>query len=160
MRSPFVEDAEVLDKYIPNEFNYEEDHENDNEYSFESDLESCEVGAVYPSRQGVSPFALQAKKQWSYTNDLRPEGWRGAVYGLVVHTTGGSLPGTAVSKNIYPTLYAMNYYHGSFGCHYVNGWQGVQNGDLIQLTNEDKQAHGVGMSKQLKLNFKKIFLKL
>src|SRR4030095_7404646 len=58
---------------------------------------------IYPAKQGVSPFALQSKKQWSRSsNELRPSGWRGKVYGLVVHTSGGSLPGKAISSKKYP----------------------------------------------------------
>ncbi|HZI54031.1 MAG TPA: N-acetylmuramoyl-L-alanine amidase, partial [Chitinophagaceae bacterium] len=110
-----------------------------------------EFPSIYPAQQGVSPFALQAKKQWKRkSNDLRPVGWRGKVYGLVMHTTGGSLPGKSVAKGIYPTIGAIDVYFQSTGCHYINGWKGITGGDLVQVANEDKEAWGVGMGDQRK----------
>jgi len=119
-----------------------------------------EFPAIYPAVQGVSPFALQSKKQWSRsTNEKRPAGWQGGVYGLVVHTTGGSLPGKAIAARRYPTMAAIDIYFRSTGCNYINGWKGIAGGDLVQVANEDKMAYGVGMTEQLnsidKGNFEK-----
>lgn len=93
---------------------------------------------------GVSPIAVQAKKQWDAAD--RPKAWIGRVYGLVVHTTGGSLPASAQDKGVYHTVRAVDHYTGSHGCHYVNGWRGVAGGDLLQVANEREQAAGVGVS--------------
>lgn len=100
---------------------------------------------VVPSA-GLSPVALQAEKQWNAGD--RPVDWQGAVYGLVVHTTGGSLPAGAQEQGIYHTVHAVNWYTNpkSHGCHYVNGWRGAEGGDLLQVANENEQAVGVGMS--------------
>lgn len=106
--------------------------------------------------KGLSSIAIQAEKQWDASKD-RPSKWIGKVHGLVVHTTGGSLPGRAITNNIYPTQQAINWYtrgrkkksfHG--GCHYINGWQGYGGGDLIQIANEREKAWGVSTTKQRK----------
>ena len=132
---------------------YQHEHTHENEmYSNETDeyiLTDQEFPAIYPAVTGLSPFAIQAKKQWKRAgNELRPAGWQGKVYGLVVHTSGGSLPGKAVKGGIYPTIYAINYYSQSSGCHYINGWKGIEGGDLAQVANERKEAWGVGMGDQ------------
>lgn len=67
---------------------------------------------------------------------------------LVTHTTGRSLPTTARKRGEYPTVTAVNYYSGSRGCHYVNGYRGHKGGDLLQMAHENEQAHGVGTSDQ------------
>jgi hypothetical protein len=93
---------------------------------------------------GVSPIAVQGKKQWDAAD--RPSAWIGRVYGLVVHTTGGGLPASAQDKGVYHTVRAVDHYTGSHGCHYVNGWRGVAGGDLLQVANEREQAAGVGVT--------------
>jgi hypothetical protein len=93
---------------------------------------------------GVSPIAVQAKKQWDAAD--RPDAWIGRVYGLVVHTTGGGLPASAQDKGVYHTVRAVDHYTGSHGCHYVNGWRGMAGGDLLQVANEREQAAGVGVT--------------
>jgi hypothetical protein len=94
--------------------------------------------------QGVSPIALQAKKQWDAAD--RPTAWQGAVFGLVVHTTGSGLPAKAKDAGVYHTIRAVDYYNQSHGCHYVNGWGGIKRGDLLQVANEKEQAAGVGVT--------------
>ena len=91
-------------------------------------------------------MAVQAARQWDSVD--RPAGWIGKVYGLVVHTTGGSLPASAKDKGIYHTVRAVEYYSQSHGCHYINGWRGVTGGDLLQVANEREQANGVGVRDQ------------
>ncbi|HTE25246.1 DUF2272 domain-containing protein [Flavitalea sp.] len=134
-------------------YEHEPAHEN-NMYSNETDeyvLTDQEFPAIYPAAPGLSPFSIQAKKQWKRAgNEYRPAGWQGKVYGLVVHTSGGSLPGKAVKGGIYPTIYAINFYSQSSGCHYINGWKGIEGGDLAQVANERKEAWGVGMGDQKK----------
>jgi hypothetical protein len=93
---------------------------------------------------GLSPLAIPAAKQWDAGD--RPVAWQGRVYGLVAHTTGGGLPGSADELAIYHTVRAVDYYSRSHGCHYVNGWAGAEGGDLLQLANEREQAHGVGVT--------------
>ncbi|RYF97322.1 MAG: hypothetical protein EOO00_00470, partial [Chitinophagaceae bacterium] len=136
------------------EHEYDQEHSTVPGYNHEVDqyvLTEQEFPAIYPAVPGVSPFAIQAKKQWKRAgNELRPAGWQGKVYGLVVHTSGGSLPGKAVKGGIYPTILAINYYSQSSGCHYINGWKGVEGGDLAQVANEKKEAWGVAMTDQKK----------
>ncbi len=69
---------------------------------------------------------------------------------LVVHTTGRGLPTKATKRNEYPTITAVNYYSGSRGCHYVNGFRGNEGGDLLQMASENEQAYGVGSGDQAK----------
>jgi hypothetical protein len=110
---------------------------------FAEDTVSTDEGAAM-SNDGTSPLAIPADKQWDAGD--RPIDWQGRIYGLVVHTTGGGLPASAQEKGIYHTVAAVNYYSQSHGCHYVNGWQGSQGGDLLQMANEREQANGVGVS--------------
>lgn len=107
-------------------------------------VEGEEEGPATGPPQGVSPLAVQAAKQWDAQD--RPKGWQGRVYGLVVHTTGGGLPAEARDKGVYHTVHAVKYYNRSHGCHYVNGWRGVEGGDLLQVANEREQAAGVGVT--------------
>lgn len=107
----------------------------------ELEEEEEEAGSPPP---GVSRLALQARKQWDATD--RPKGWQGRVFGLVVHTTGSGLPSSARDRGIYHTVRAVDYYTASHGCHYVNGWRGVEGGDLLQIANEREQAAGVGVT--------------
>jgi hypothetical protein len=92
---------------------------------------------------GLSSVAIPVAKPWDDKD--RPAGWIGKVWGLVVHTTGGGLPEKAAKTKVYPTVYAVNYYSKSHGCHYVNGWGGAARGDLLQVADEREQANGVGM---------------
>jgi hypothetical protein len=87
---------------------------------------------------------VQAAKQWDAQD--RPKAWQGRVYGLVVHTTGGGLPAKATDKGVYPTVLAIEHYNQTHGCHYVNGWRGVEGGDLLQVANEREQAAGVAVT--------------
>lgn len=111
----------------------------------ELEYEEQEAG-LPPARGGVSSLAIQASKQWDATD--RPRDWQGRVYGLVVHTTGGGLPASARDQRVYHTVRAVSYYtaNSSHGCHYVNGWRGVEGGDLLQIANEREQANGVGVT--------------
>lgn len=107
------------------------------------DAEGAATGAL-PS--GVSTVALAVSRQW--TGPRRPEGWQRSVYGLVVHQMGGALPCTAVSAGRDPVQQAVDHYFGSHGTHYVCGWGGIEEGELLQLADEHLQANGVGMSAQ------------
>lgn len=89
-----------------------------------------------------SPLAIQVAKQWDAAD--RPAAWRGREYGLVVHTTGGGLPGKALDRGVAPTVLGTSVYHASHGCHYLCGWRGLD-GDLLQLADEKEQANGVGV---------------
>lgn len=95
---------------------------------------------------GVSGLALPARTRWDATD--RPQGWRGRVFGLVVHTTGSGLPAQARKNGVYHTVAAVDYYSRSHGCHYVNGWRGAAGGDLLQVANEHEQANGVGVTNE------------
>src|SRR5688572_6469030 len=125
----FEEENGMEGEAVQDQFSMEIDQA---EHDYET-LEN-EFPNIYPAKQGISPFALQSKKQWSRSsNELRPSGWRGKVYGLVVHTSGGSLPGKAISSKKYPTIGAIDYYSQSTGCNYINGWKGIAGGDLVQV---------------------------
>lgn len=102
---------------------------------------------------GWSPLAIRSQ---TYTKNLRPKGWRGKIYGLVVHTTGRGLPSKARKLKEYPTKTAIDYYNQSHGCHYIIGYRGREGGDLIQVANEDVQANGVGFGDQRKAGWKGI----
>src|SRR5262245_60591037 len=93
---------------------------------------------------GVSSLAIPAERRWDAGD--RPVDWQGHVYGLVVHTTGSGLPAEADDLGRYHTVHAVDYYTRSHGCHYVNGWAGVEGGDLLQLANERELAYGVGVT--------------
>jgi hypothetical protein len=107
-------------------------------------VEGEEEGQATGPPEGVSPLAVQAAKQWDAQD--RPKAWQGRVYGLVVHTTGGGLPAKARDKGVYPTVLAIDHYNQTHGCHYVNGWRGVEGGDLLQVANEREQAAGVAVT--------------
>jgi len=102
------------------------------------------------SNQGLSPVASQSLKRWDKVAGDRPAQWIGKVYGLVVHTTGGSLPGKAIAGGKYPTDRAVDYYTNkdTRGCHYINGWKGLEGQDLVQIANERKKPKGVGTVEQ------------
>jgi hypothetical protein len=95
-----------------------------------------------PAPASRSRLALQASKQWDAGD--RPAAWRDQEHGLVVHTTGGGLPGKAVARGLYPTVLGVEHYGRSHGCHYLCGWRGLD-GDLLQLADDREQAHGVGV---------------
>lgn len=95
--------------------------------------------------EGWSKVAIPVKKPW---DDLdRPKGWQGALFGLVLHTTGSGLPAKAKEASMSPLVRAVNYYTKEHGTHYVCGWRGLD-GDLLQVANEREQAHGVGTGDQ------------
>ena len=160
-----IDDSDYFNNETGDEIEEEGDADNmkdiflDNHYEVEvEDDFHSEVPQINhnSSREGISSIAIQAVRQWDARRD-RPHKWIGNIFGLVVHTTGGSLPGRAIKKGIYPTIQAMNWYtrnnknknfHG--GCHYINGWQGMQGGDLLQIANEREKAWGVGMKEQRK----------
>ena len=93
---------------------------------------------------GWSPLAVPTRK--TFTGILRPKGWRGRVYGLVVHTTGSGLPTKAKQRGVSPLKVAVDYYTQKQvrGCHYVI----VPEGEIFQLACEDEQAYGVGTGEQ------------
>ena len=91
---------------------------------------------------GLSPLARRDRLHPG--KGARNVPWRDRVYGLVVHTTGGSLPGRARKVGISSDLYAARYYLGSGGTHYVNGWAGSEGHQLHQIMNERQMAWGVG----------------
>ena len=94
--------------------------------------------------ESVSPLAIPVEKQWDAGD--RPVDWQGRIYGLVVHTTGSDLPASADALGLYHTVRAIDHYSRSHGCHYVNGWDGADGGDLLQLANEREQVLGVGVT--------------
>lgn len=98
------------------------------------------------NNDGFSPLAIPAETPWDAQD--RPVDWQGAVYGLVVHTTGSGLPESARQRGIYHAERAVQHYSQSHSCHYVNGWAGRAGGDLIQMADEREQAIGVGMSSE------------
>lgn len=103
------------------------------------------------SKTDISNVAIQAeelgKSKW--TEIQRPKGWRGRVYGLVVHTTGGSLPSRALKNGEKPHDVAIDYYLASHGTHYVCGWEGVEGGQLVQVASENQQANGASVTAQI-----------
>ena|GEM_PF-2177459 len=111
--------------------------------SLNSEFMEWETGAS--QQTGVSNVAAHSIKQWP-DHAKRPTSWQGKIYGLVVHTSGSGIPKRAEKDNVSPTKWAMDYYKNSRGCHYVNGWGGIENGDLIQIANESIEAWGVGFS--------------
>lgn len=152
--SPFLEgefsESPFLDAFVfesvppepppePEAAGYEDD-----EYEYDEALED-EMEDESGSETGVSPLAIPALKGWG-KEAYRPEGWRGKVYGLVVHTTGSGVPRRAADESISPSAWAVRYYKRSRGCHYVNGWNGIDGGDLFQVANENVQAWGVGVT--------------
>jgi hypothetical protein len=94
---------------------------------------------------GLSPLAKRSRLHPGHGARSAP--WNKEVYGLVVHTTGGTLPGKALKKGTTPDKYAADYYLKTGGTHYVNGWGGVDGGHLHQVMNEKVQAQGVGTRK-------------
>ena len=91
---------------------------------------------------GLSPLARRDRLHPGTQPRIVP--WRDKVYGLVVHTTGGSLPGQARKAGISPDLSAVRHYLRSGGTHYVNGWAGAEGQQLHQVMNERNVALGVG----------------
>jgi GH25 family lysozyme M1 (1,4-beta-N-acetylmuramidase) len=91
---------------------------------------------------GLSPLAQRGRLHPG--KGARTPPWSEHVYGLVVHTTGGTLPGKARKAGVPPDEYAARYYLSSGGTHYVNGWAGADGQQLHQVMNERQQAWGVG----------------
>lgn len=94
---------------------------------------------------GLSPLAQRGRLHPGKGRRTAP--WNEHVYGLVVHTTGGALPGRARKAGARPDRYAVQYYLNSGGTHYVNGWAGAAGQQLHQVMNERQQAWGVGRRK-------------
>jgi hypothetical protein len=63
--------------------------------------------------QGLSPLARRRRLHSGKGAGIVP--WRDKVYGLLVHTTGGSLPGQARKAGVSPDLYAARHYLSSGG---------------------------------------------
>jgi len=91
---------------------------------------------------GLSKVARQKEKLWT-KKTKRPQGWHGAVYGLVTHTSGSGLPSNAKKAGQKVIDRALSYYSRSHGCHYVCGWHEA---DLWQIANEIESANGVGVT--------------
>ena len=94
-------------------------------------------------KQGESPLAALGWEKW--VGRKRPRGWRKKVYGLVVHTTGASLPAKAKDAGQEPIDRAHKHYLSSQGTHYVADYTGM----IVQGANEEMQANGVGMGLQI-----------
>jgi hypothetical protein len=105
---------------------------------------SFETSESAPFTSGLSFLARQGRLHPG--KGLRKHPWADNVYGLVVHTTGGTLPGRARKAGIAPDEYAVRYYLSSGGTHYVNGWKGADGQQLYQVMNERHVAWGVGRS--------------
>jgi hypothetical protein len=60
---------------------------------------------------GLSPLARRDRGMHQ-GHGPRIDPWRDKVYGLVVHTTGGALPGEARKAGIPPDEYAVRWYRG------------------------------------------------
>ena len=124
---------------IPDSVFSHEDTEDAGE-SFEYEESGAALG------RGLSPLARRGRMHKGHGERRSP--WREQVYGLVVHTTGGSLPGKARKKGQSPDEFAAAYYAGSGGTHYVNGWKGIDGNQLHQVMNERQTAWGVGKVKE------------
>lgn len=90
---------------------------------------------------GESPYASRSANMYDKSNRTRP------VFGLVVHTTGGGAPNAAAKLGIPVLDWCVARYERTYGCHYVNGYDGID-GDLIQVGNEEEKPHTVGMREQ------------
>ena len=97
-----------------------------------------------PSALGPGLSSLAQRNQMHPGKGARTAPWNEHVYGLVVHTTGGALPGQARKAGARPDEYGAQYYIKSGGTHYVNGWAGAAGQQLHQVMNERQQAWGVG----------------
>jgi N-acetylmuramoyl-L-alanine amidase len=93
---------------------------------------------------GTCRFAIPAALQLGGQD--RPTAWQGRAYGLVVHSTPREIPATARKKGVHHMVEAAERYLERRGCHYINGWTGIDGGDLLQLANERTQADGVGVT--------------
>ena len=96
---------------------------------------------------GLSRVAVHRIKEWPASRN-RPSDWQGRVYGLVVHTTGGGLPEKALARDVSPVDFAVRFYQRTRGTHYVNGWAGIEGGELVQVADERVRANGVGVARQ------------
>src|SRR5207253_1831461 len=96
--------------------------------------EAEDEGAPSALEPGLSPLAQRTRLHPG--KGARTAPWNEHVYGLVVHTTGGALPGQARKAGARPDEYAAQYYLKSGGTHYVNGWAGAAGQQLHQVMNE------------------------
>ncbi|KKN38764.1 hypothetical protein LCGC14_0750270 [marine sediment metagenome] len=90
---------------------------------------------------GESIYASRSVNMYDKNDRTKP------VFGLVVHTTGGGAPNAAKKERISVLEWCVARYERTYGCHYVNGYDGVD-GDLIQVGNEYEKPHTVGMKEQ------------
>jgi hypothetical protein len=118
------------------------------EEAFTESFTAQEEASAGTPVSGVSHLAVSSIKEWGVQNN-RPKEWQDRVYGLVVHTSGSGIPDKATRKGISPTKYAVDHYKGSRGCHYVNGWGGIDGRELVQIANERFLAYGVGMTNKV-----------
>ena len=95
---------------------------------------------------GWSDLAIHSGLAWDGKD--RPDRWFGNEQALLVHTTGQGLPDKAQKQGVYPTIRAQKHYGRTHGCHMVNGYQGHEGGDLIQMAHEGERANGVGTMPQ------------
>ena len=93
--------------------------------------------------KGLTFLDVVGTDLWKGTK--RPRGWRGELFGLVMHTTGAGLPirATDAGEDIFDR--AKKHYLRSHGTHYVISYEG----NLSQVANEVMQANGVGMQAQI-----------
>lgn len=103
---------------------------------------------------GESIYAIRAPMM--HTNKLRPKIWRDKEPLFVVHTTGSQLPADAHEAGLYPTVMAAERYFESRGPQYVCGWNGFEQGDLLQVANERIQSNGVGTTEKKHWKTKKM----
>ncbi len=65
------------------------------------------------------------------------------VFGLVAHTSSRSIVEQAVARDVDPLEHAVAYYRGApYSAHYVGGWDG----QLVQITADDRKVPHVGIS--------------
>ncbi len=85
----------------------------------------------------ISPLA-------TVVTDLVPDRPRTRpVWGLVVHTSSRSIVERAYAHDVEPLEHAVSYYRGApYSAHYVGGWQG----ELVQITPDDRRVPHVGVS--------------
>ena len=91
---------------------------------------------------GFSPIAKRSREPWD--GRPRPLKWRGAVHGLVVHTTGRTIVNRAIKLGKDPGQFAIDYYQRTTGTHYVIDYDGT----IWQVASEHERAYGVGTKEQ------------
>ncbi len=88
---------------------------------------------------GFSPLATVAQRMKDVNDRTDP------VFGVALHTTGGSLPEKAIKSGVDPLEFAVGYYTKAdteFFAHYVIGWDGT----IVQVANEQEKALHIGLS--------------